>query len=62
MCRTILIGYVSIPLSNSLFSGLWTDTAQEMFDNQLRPQDITDQTWPDLMEDFTTGNDDYYSV
>jgi len=32
-----------------------------MFDTQLRPQDSAGPSWPDLMEDFATGNDGYYN-
>ncbi|KAE8446078.1 hypothetical protein EG329_012586 [Mollisiaceae sp. DMI_Dod_QoI] len=33
----------------------------EMFDNQIRPQQMHDQVWPDFTEDFAAMNDDYYN-
>jgi hypothetical protein len=45
-----------------LFGGKFrTYTPQDMFDTQLRPQDSAGPSWPDLMEDFATGNDGYYN-
>ncbi|KAN0099272.1 Fungal specific transcription factor domain containing protein [Hyaloscypha variabilis] len=38
-----------------------TDFDWEMFDTHLRPQESVDQTWPDLMDQSTMGNDDYYN-
>jgi hypothetical protein len=48
--------------TTQLFLRSQTENAQEMFDNQLLPRDVTEQNWPDLMEDFSAGNNDYYNV
>lgn len=68
MCQLISTGYTFLFI---LWLGFWTwkclvsvalILGKEMFDTQLRPQDIADHNWPDLMEEFTTGNDDYYNL
>lgn len=56
LSRVTSIGYVS----NSSDECIANDH-QELFDNHIRPQQLSEQNWPDFTEDFGVVNEEYYN-